>query len=95
MAKVKVTMEVGSDGVAVITMFNPPVNALAIPSNSKLPLHLPLTLLLQFVLFCRAESLCVCVITVLAGLKEKFDEAARRNDVKAIVVTGNSTDFQL
>ncbi|KAK4757727.1 hypothetical protein SAY87_019028 [Trapa incisa] len=31
MAKVGVTLEVGSDGVAVITMRNPPVNALAIP----------------------------------------------------------------
>ena len=26
---------------------------------------------------------------VIAGLKEKFDEATRRNDVKAIVLTGN------
>lgn len=33
MAPVKVTMEVGTDGVAVITIFNPPVNALAIPSK--------------------------------------------------------------
>lgn len=31
MATLKVTMEVGIDGVAVITIFNPPVNALAIP----------------------------------------------------------------
>jgi len=28
------------------------------------------------------------LFTVLAGLKEKYDEAMRRNDVKAIVVTG-------
>lgn len=26
---------------------------------------------------------------VIAGLKEKFDEATRRNDVKALVLTGN------
>lgn len=25
---------------------------------------------------------------VIAGLKEKFDDAVRRNDVKAIVLTG-------
>ncbi|CAN4103751.1 unnamed protein product [Withania somnifera] len=57
MAPVKVTMEVGTDGVAVITIFNPPVNALAIP--------------------------------IIAGLKEKWTEATMRNDVKAIVLTGD------
>lgn len=61
MAKVEVSMEVGADGVAIIKMTNPPVNALAVP--------------------------------VLAGLKEKYDEAMRRNDVKAIVVTGNGGRF--
>jgi len=59
--KVEVTMEVGADGVAIIKMTNPPVNALA--------------------------------VTVLAGLKEKYDKAMRRNDVKAIVVTGNGGKF--
>lgn len=34
MAKPTVTMEVGNDGVAVITMSNPPVNALAVTSES-------------------------------------------------------------
>ncbi|KAL5537474.1 hypothetical protein UlMin_043175 [Ulmus minor] len=61
MAEVKVTLEVGNDGVAVITMSNPPVNALAIP--------------------------------IIAGLKEKFNEATRRNDVKAIVLTGKGGRF--
>ncbi|KAI3711607.1 hypothetical protein L1987_70146 [Smallanthus sonchifolius] len=61
MAEVIVTMEVGSDGVAVITISNPPVNALALP--------------------------------ILAGLKEKFAEATRRNDVKAIVLTGKNGRF--
>ncbi|KAF8034350.1 hypothetical protein BT93_C0600 [Corymbia citriodora subsp. variegata] len=61
MARIGVAMEVGRDGVAVVTMSNPPVNALAIP--------------------------------VLSGLKEKFDEAMRRNDVKAIVLTGNGGRF--
>ncbi|GAU37216.1 hypothetical protein TSUD_144500 [Trifolium subterraneum] len=59
MASVKVDFEVGNDGVAVITMCNPPVNALAIP--------------------------------IIRALKYKFDEAARRNDVKAIVLTGDIT----
>lgn len=61
MASVKVDFEVGNDGVAVITMCNPPVNALAIP--------------------------------IIKGLKERFDEAARRNDVKAIVLTGKHGRF--
>uniref|UniRef100_A0A2P2MG33 Uncharacterized protein n=1 Tax=Rhizophora mucronata TaxID=61149 RepID=A0A2P2MG33_RHIMU len=61
MEKPHVALEVGYDGVAVIIMSNPPVNALALP--------------------------------VLAGLKEKFDEAVRRNDVKAIVLTGKGGKF--
>ncbi|XP_010254066.1 PREDICTED: peroxisomal fatty acid beta-oxidation multifunctional protein AIM1 [Nelumbo nucifera] len=61
MAKVGVTIEVGSDGVAIITMRNPPVNALA-PS-------------------------------IIAALKEKYTEAMRRNDVKAIVLTGEGGKF--
>ncbi|KAL0905830.1 hypothetical protein M5K25_024269 [Dendrobium thyrsiflorum] len=61
MAKTRVFLEVGSDGVAVITMSNPPVNALA-PS-------------------------------IIAGLKEKYAEAMIRNDVKAIVLTGDNGKF--
>ncbi|KAJ1419414.1 Enoyl-CoA hydratase/isomerase, partial [Sesbania bispinosa] len=61
MASVNVDFEVGNDGVAVITMCNPPVNALAIP--------------------------------IIRGLKDRFDEAARRNDVKAIVLTGKGGRF--
>ncbi|RDX74994.1 Peroxisomal fatty acid beta-oxidation multifunctional protein AIM1 [Mucuna pruriens] len=61
MALAKVDFDVGGDGVAVITMCNPPVNALAIP--------------------------------IIRGLKDRFDEAARRNDVKAIVLTGKGGRF--
>ncbi|GKE58908.1 peroxisomal fatty acid beta-oxidation multifunctional protein AIM1-like protein, partial [Tanacetum coccineum] len=61
MGEVIVTMEVGTDGVALITISNPPVNALAVP--------------------------------ILAGLKEKFAEAVRRDDVKAIVLTGKNGRF--
>lgn len=61
MAAPLVTMEVGNDGVAIITLINPPVNALAIP--------------------------------IVAGLKDKFEEATSRNDVKAVVLTGNGGRF--
>ncbi|GMI88578.1 ABNORMAL INFLORESCENCE MERISTEM [Hibiscus trionum] len=61
MSQSLVMMEVGNDGVAVITISNPPVNALAIP--------------------------------IIDGLKEKFAEATRRNDVKAIVLTGKGGRF--
>lgn len=54
-------MEVGADGVAVITIINPPVNSLS--------------------------------LDVLRSLKETYDEALRRNDVKAIVVTGAKGKF--
>lgn len=54
-------MEVGGDGVAVITIINPPVNSLS--------------------------------IDVLFGLKESYQEALHRNDVKAIVVTGQNGKF--
>ncbi|XP_020595327.1 peroxisomal fatty acid beta-oxidation multifunctional protein-like, partial [Phalaenopsis equestris] len=63
MARARVVMEVGSDGVAVISMSNPPVNALA-PS-------------------------------ITAGLKEKYREAMGRNDVKAIVLTGDGGKFSV
>ncbi|CAM8923465.1 unnamed protein product [Rhodiola kirilowii] len=56
-----VTLEVGSDGVAVISINNLPVNALAIP--------------------------------VIDALKQKFNEAVWRDDVKAIVLTGKGGRF--
>ncbi|XP_056859296.1 peroxisomal fatty acid beta-oxidation multifunctional protein AIM1-like [Raphanus sativus] len=59
--KIGVTMEVGNDGVAVITISNPPVNSLASP--------------------------------IISGLKEKFQDADQRSDVKAIVLTGNGGRF--
>ncbi|XP_007035631.2 PREDICTED: peroxisomal fatty acid beta-oxidation multifunctional protein MFP2 [Theobroma cacao] len=57
----RTTVEVGADGVAVITMINPPVNSLS--------------------------------LDVLQSLKESFDEALQRDDVKAIVVTGAKGKF--
>ncbi|KAH7844922.1 hypothetical protein Vadar_033231 [Vaccinium darrowii] len=54
-------MEVGADGVAVITIINPPVNSLS--------------------------------IDVLQSLKKSYDQALRRDDVKAIVVTGAKGKF--
>ncbi|XP_057545664.1 peroxisomal fatty acid beta-oxidation multifunctional protein AIM1-like [Amaranthus tricolor] len=61
MAGPRLSMEVGNDGVALITLLNPPVNSLAIP--------------------------------IIAGLKEKYDEALKRNDVKAIVINGENGKF--
>jgi len=45
MALPKVDFEVGADGVAVITMGNPPVNALAIPSKLDSPILHSLSIL--------------------------------------------------
>ncbi|CAA7397364.1 unnamed protein product [Spirodela intermedia] len=61
MANFGVHMEVGSDGVAVITISNPPVNSLA-PQ-------------------------------IVDGLKTAYAEAMRRDDVKAIVLTGAAGNF--
>ncbi|KAK4759182.1 hypothetical protein SAY87_022313 [Trapa incisa] len=60
-SKGRTVMEVGADGVALITIINPPVNSLS--------------------------------LDVLHSLKESYDEALRRNDVKAIVVTGAKGKF--
>lgn len=57
----RTTIEVGADGVAVITIINPPVNSLS--------------------------------LDVLNSLKESYDQALQRDDVKAIVVTGAKGKF--
>ncbi|KAK4265780.1 hypothetical protein QN277_026789 [Acacia crassicarpa] len=54
-------LEVGADGVGVITIIHPPVNSLS--------------------------------FDVFNSLKESFEEALRRDDVKAIVVTGANGRF--
>ncbi|XP_017983880.1 PREDICTED: peroxisomal fatty acid beta-oxidation multifunctional protein AIM1 isoform X3 [Theobroma cacao] len=61
MAVTVVTMEVGNDGVAVISISNPPLNVLT--------------------------------VAIIAVMKEKFSEATRRSDVKAIVLTGKGGRF--
>ncbi|KAL2530584.1 Peroxisomal fatty acid beta-oxidation multifunctional protein MFP2 [Forsythia ovata] len=60
-AKGRTTIEVGADGVAIITIINPPVNSLS--------------------------------LDVLNSLKESYDQALRRDDVKAIVITGAQGKF--
>lgn len=57
----RTTTEVGADGVAIITIINPPVNSLS--------------------------------LDVLNSLKESYDQALQRDDVKAIVVTGAKGKF--
>ncbi|GAY35866.1 hypothetical protein CUMW_019050 [Citrus unshiu] len=59
--KGRTTLEVGADGVAIITIINPPVNSLS--------------------------------LDVLFSLKENYEQALRRDDVKAIVVTGAKGKF--
>ncbi|CAL0301622.1 unnamed protein product [Lupinus luteus] len=59
--KGRTVLDVGADGVAIITIINPPVNSLS--------------------------------FDVLRSLKESFDQALQRNDVKAIVVTGAKGKF--
>ncbi|XP_027774699.1 peroxisomal fatty acid beta-oxidation multifunctional protein-like isoform X2 [Solanum pennellii] len=57
MAPILVSMEIGKDGIAIIRICNPPVNALT--------------------------------FSVIGSLKEQYEEAVKRNDVKAIVLTGD------
>ncbi|CAA2985910.1 glyoxysomal fatty acid beta-oxidation multifunctional MFP-a [Olea europaea subsp. europaea] len=59
--KGRTTIDVGTDGVAIITIINPPVNSLS--------------------------------LDVLNSLKESYDQVLRRDDVKAIVVTGAQGKF--
>ncbi|CAI9118844.1 OLC1v1020471C2 [Oldenlandia corymbosa var. corymbosa] len=59
--KGRTTIEVGADGVAVITIINPPVNSLS--------------------------------LDVLDSLKETYEQALRRDDVKAIVIIGSKGKF--
>lgn len=87
MAEPSVTMEVGNDGVALITMSNPPVNALARSSESEnhsLYLYFAFCFCFYFCLF----WIFVSGYAVFPALKSKFEEAMRRNDVKAVVLTG-------
>ncbi|XP_022958921.1 glyoxysomal fatty acid beta-oxidation multifunctional protein MFP-a-like isoform X1 [Cucurbita moschata] len=60
-AKGRTEMEVGDDGVAIITIINPPVNALS--------------------------------FDVLFSLRDSYEQAMKRDDVKAIVVTGAMGKF--
>ena len=59
--KGRTVLDVGADGVAIITIINPPVNSLS--------------------------------FDVLRSLKDSFDQAIQRDDVKAIVVTGAKGKF--
>ncbi|KAJ3691809.1 hypothetical protein LUZ61_020973 [Rhynchospora tenuis] len=61
MGKGKTEMAVGEDGVAVMSILNPPVNALS--------------------------------FHVLISLAKHYEEALRRDDVKAIVITGSNGRF--
>ena len=90
MAGPRLSMEVGNDGVALITLLNPPVNSLAIPSMLILYISSFSSNLVSFDLNYSRWNLLFSVkfVVVIAGLKEKYDEALKRNDVKAIVING-------
>ncbi|KAL6503365.1 hypothetical protein OROGR_025288 [Orobanche gracilis] len=60
-SKGRTTLDVGADGVAIITIINPPVNSLS--------------------------------FDVLSSLKDSCEQALRRDDVKAIVITGAQGKF--
>ncbi|CAA0815783.1 Peroxisomal fatty acid beta-oxidation multifunctional protein MFP2 [Striga hermonthica] len=60
-SKGRTTLDVGADGIAIITIINPPVNSLS--------------------------------FDVLYSLKDSCEQALRRDDVKAIVVTGAQGKF--
>ena len=68
---------------AIITIYNPLVNAFAIPSKALLNQ----TLLLYFHFSFSSSYMIFLTIAVIVRLKEKFDEAMRRSNVKAIVLT--------
>ncbi|CAF1977291.1 unnamed protein product [Brassica napus] len=75
--KIGVTMEVGNDGVVVITISNPPVNSLASPSILK-----------SSILFDHSRpDFFVWDSSVISGLKEKFQDANQKSAFKAIVLT--------
>ncbi|RDX61094.1 hypothetical protein CR513_60704, partial [Mucuna pruriens] len=91
-------MEVGADGVAIITIVNPPVNSLSFDGSYNITLSIlfhhilcvmpwPLLLTVSFSL------ISVSVSLVLRSFKESFDQALQRDDVKAIVVTGAKGKF--
>ena len=91
-----VTLDVSGD-VGIITISNPPVNALAIPGASAYP-----ALLLFSAAASRGcpDSLPFSDLrphpshfAVLRGLKEKFEAAQADSRVKAIVVTGSKGKF--
>ncbi|KAG9160086.1 hypothetical protein Leryth_005818 [Lithospermum erythrorhizon] len=70
MGKGRTTIDVGADGVAIITLINPPVNSLSFD-----------------------EAICPYDFSVLNSLKESYEQALRRDDVKAIVLTGAKGKF--
>ncbi|KAJ8423103.1 hypothetical protein Cgig2_004701 [Carnegiea gigantea] len=96
------TMEVGADGVAIITIVNPPVNSLSLDDKEAIR-KLTVDSVRLDVVLCLLErghraiavtdNASVLILTVLQSLKVNFDEALGRDDVKAIVVTGANGKF--
>lgn len=125
-AKGTTNMEVGGDGVALITIVNPPVNALSYDGTLTSSLlfsflgglrrkvvifkfaHLKCSAAVWFLEtlgffyweiqkfgFCLEYEQCLVIMffflppPVIYSLIDNYKQAVQRNDVKAIVVTGN------
>lgn len=83
-------MEVGPDGVAVITIVNPPVNSLSYDGTFwpfQFYFYCWISLYVVLLIF-PSVSVSPFLSLVLRSLKQNFDQALGRNDVKAFVVTG-------
>lgn len=91
---IRVTMEVGADGVALITIANPPVNALHPISKHTTGSPTPPSVASSSLGFDSVRcsnprpGIRLLAPAVIAGLKDKYAEAMRRDDVVAIVLTG-------
>ncbi|RWW13895.1 hypothetical protein GW17_00022374 [Ensete ventricosum] len=85
-------MEVGADGVAVITIINPPINCLSFDGDSSSSVSYHFLFFSEFitdVFFEKATAISI----VMWSLKDNYEEALRRDDVKAIVLTGQGPNF--
>ncbi|RWW44005.1 hypothetical protein BHE74_00050272 [Ensete ventricosum] len=85
-------MEVGADGVAVITIINPPINCLSFDGDSSSSVSYHFLFFSEFITDVFLEK-ATAISIVMWSLKDNYEEALRRDDVKAIVLTGQGPNF--